>query len=346
MELTAATVASTTDKVSFEGHSITISVIVVLLACIVIFIGIPSNIALIFAVALSPKIRNLNNFIVANISFSGLVQLVTVIPWQLPSIISGTWPFKPWFCKGTFLISFITVDALVNNMAILAIYRYFVVVRRRNYFLRKKRVVMTMVFIGWLIAITIPSVLMLVFFETSFIPEYGRCTQDQNDIKTAILYKFMTAAGILKGFVPLLFAYVRIFWEVRKHSMAVKSEGFDSQPSGRLGSQSHAQARGTNSGGQDISRPRLLTQREVTITFICALNFLLFIICYGPIIIATAIFDGKGEGVPGDLQKMCTLMYWIGNTLNPVSYAIIHKDTRTALFAFIRKTLCRRSPGR
>lgn len=143
---------ATTDNTTFNVETKfqgSLSVIVVFVANLILIIGIPTNMFLSTAINFSRrKLRNLNNFIIANIAVCGLIQLIAVIPWQFYSFITGTWPSPFWFCRCTLIFAVITVDGLINNMELLAIYRYFVVVRRQNNFIRSKKVVFTMVAIA------------------------------------------------------------------------------------------------------------------------------------------------------------------------------------------------------
>lgn len=334
-----STIANTTlvdMETGFQGYT---SVAVVCMASIVLIIGVPTNLGLLAAILFSPKLHNLNNFIIANITASGLFQLVAVIPWQFSSIITGVWPFPLWFCHCTFLFALFTVDALVNNMVVLAIYRYFVVVRRQNYFLKTKRVVVTMVVIAWSISILSSLILILGFSKTEFVPRYGRCIQQQTDVQTAKVYKLVTVGGISKGLIPIIFVYVRIFYEVRKKSLVTAHTTNDTRV-GRGMAETAAQGGYKRPATAGSLRYRSLTQREVTITLVCVVNFLLFSCCYGPIVTVLALYDSKGMPVPGNLHKVCTLMYWIGNTLNPLAYAVLQKETRDVLLGYLR-ILCK-----
>ena len=328
------------------------TLVTVLVAICVPFVilGLIGNIGVILCILLTPSLRTRANAIIVSLTFSCLAFILMVVPFTMDSFLHSSWRFAILYCHATAYLSFGFIGITVCNIAVLSLYRYFCVVHPMKLFLRSTPSLVIMVATSWFIPITLQtSLAVFQIAHTEYVIEYARCVV----VKTGnpAVYNGVVFGGFLPTLGLTLFSYAGIYLHVWKSARRLKMQAIAgamrcSQPDVGVNNDAHhieelpAQRRHHqryNSSGALVSRHGP-TREQQYLTKICVVVFVLFMACYGPIIILSAIY--AQDNFPADAYKICTVIYWLGSCLHPLVYAILQPQMQRSFLRFVQ--CCRR----
>lgn len=342
-----------------------------------VFIGIICNAIVFLCILLTPSLRTRTNAIVVSLALSSFLFLFFVVPFIIDSFLTHTWRYALWYCHLTARLSFMLVGVTVNNIALLGLYRYFCVVQRSKACLRSKQCVFILIFVSWVVPFGLQLLITFTGWTKSlFIPSYGRCILAKNSLKSGRAYDALLLSGLLTPFCIALFSYGRIIFTVKSSARKVRSErGFSEHkssvdpnvdatcPEGQSTVADPTSMYADDKTEYPVTEPSCSTapgaikvprngrkrrgrkkrgaisHQEILLTKICAIMFVLFFVCYGPICLLTIAF--ASTAFPPDAYTSCTIIYWMGSCMNPIVYATMQSDMRLKLLKMIRRLKCR-----
>ncbi|XP_038058910.1 allatostatin-A receptor-like [Patiria miniata] len=326
------------------------ALVIVLVVLVVPFfiLGVLGNIGVLLCVVFTPSLRTRANAIIVSLTTSCLAFLVTVVPFTLDSFIHTDWRFAVWYCHATAYLSFAFIGITVFNIAALSLYRYFCVVHPTRMLLRSKANLILLIAISWLVPLTTQTLISSFHIaRTEYIPMYARCVFVKVG-EHSTLYNILVLGGFLPTLGLTLYSYAGIYVTVRLSARRLRQQAeISSRPNLRVEATENeglsAGAGSTNSTQHPVVRntrrtskaPRGPNRDKHCLTKICVVVFVLFMVCYGPIVTLTAIY--AHDDFPAAAYMICTVVYWLGSCLHPLVYAILQPQIRRS---FLRLAGC------
>ncbi|XP_041461356.1 G-protein coupled receptor moody-like [Lytechinus variegatus] len=357
------------------------SLLVTVLASIAIpcvLTGIVCNAVVIFCILCTPCLRTRTNAIIISLAFSSFCFLFFVVPFIIDSFLTNTWRYSMWYCHLTARLSFILVGVTVDNIAVLGLYRYFCVVQRSKPALRGKWCIIILISLCWVVPMLLQFVVTFTGWTKSlFIPSYGRCILAKNSVTSGRAYDVLVLTGIITPLLIALFSYGSIIIAVKSSARKVrakpkasqresntdqnedvtyaegastcpdptilytdgKSESQVTEPSCSKTAATTSQVARNGRRRRGVKKRGVISHQEIVLTKICAVMFVLFSACYGPIFLLTIAFTSTA--FPPDAYTTCTVIYWMGSCINPIVYATLQTEMRSALMKIIPRLTCK-----
>ena len=114
--------------VSFENsiYKIPISLIIVLSVFygLIILVALIGNILVIFVVFVSPRMRTVTNFYIANLAFADVTIAMFNIPFQFHAAVVQRWDLPSFMCKFCPMVGVFSVNSSIFTLVAIALDRY------------------------------------------------------------------------------------------------------------------------------------------------------------------------------------------------------------------------------
>ena len=273
------------------------------------------NLLVIIAIIISPKLRTPSYAFVANLGVADFFVNIIVIPLTLVSMFRPGWPTSDVGCRSMFYILLIGTGVSLETILLVALNRYCMIVRPKATFDKYcgvKPVVASLVYVWF------TSVLFII------LPEFGfgtfhydmtlrQCYGDFGDkalywhVNALIFYGFFTAFFL----VPIL--YCLTFHAVLKSRRRVQVDISRAQ--------SNVVSRARDSS-------KTISDKEIRMTKLMMLIFLLLIICWTPFCLVH--FFKKDYNVPVPLERLAVMLVYSNSSFNPYIYAWLNSNFRRA----------------
>ena len=275
------------------------------LEAIIMATAILGNCLVCWAVYRTKRMRTTVNYYVISLAVSDVVMGVVAMPFTEGSAIVGRWIFGHAACQFVGIIIPILALASILNLTIMAVSRYFKIVKpdlHRKWF--KRRYVMGAIFLSWLTAILASTPYWR--HEQKFHPGKLLCIFDLSKVTKT----FALAAPL--GFIctPMLIisvSYYKIFHAVSAHNNWVK----------RQNNLIHPNSRG-------------ISVEDVTVTKTILLIIVGFTLCWTPFVVIdiAAVFQGQYT-FPRSAYVLYTYMGGLSSAVNPVIYGFMNRRFRS-----------------
>ncbi|XP_021094983.1 histamine H2 receptor isoform X1 [Heterocephalus glaber] len=282
-------------------YKITISVILVVL----ILITVAGNVVVCLAVGLNRRLRSLTNCFIVSLAVTDLLLGLLVLPFSAIYQLSCKWSFSKVFCNIYTSLDVMLCTASILNLFMISLDRYCAVTDPLRYpvLITPARVAISLVFI-WVISIT------LSFLSIHLGWNSRNETSKDNDTTLKCKVQVNEVYGLVDGLVtfylPLLImciTYFRIFKIAREQAKRINH----------------------------ISSWKAATIREHKATVTLAAVMGAFIICWFPYFTVFVYRGLKGDDAVNEVFEAIVL--WLGyanSALNPILYAALNRDFRTA----------------
>ena len=236
--------------------------IVWFVVCLLLLVtGAPGNLFIIITVLFRRRLHNAQNIALANLTLSGGLFFLIVLPFVTVTVLIGRWPTGHVGCQ---IIGFTCMFSFVSsiiNIANLAYFRYICIVIPAVYkrFQRKRYIALNMAII-WTIAGLASFPPLIGWGRIRFVPKYHTCIIDFTSS-----FSYTTFMSITLGFIPLciiVFSYVKVFLTFRKSRKAVADIGH-----------------------------RAIKKADIRLAVHLGVIVMLFCLCYYPLLICAIILD-------------------------------------------------------
>lgn len=282
-------------------YKITISVVLVVL----ILITVAGNVVVCLAVGLNRRLRSLTNCFIVSLAVTDLLLGLLVLPFSAIYQLSCKWSFSKVFCNIYTSLDVMLCTASILNLFMISLDRYCAVTNPLRYpvLITPVRVAISLVFI-WVISITLSFLSIHLGWNSR-----NETSKDNDTIlkcKVQVNEVYGLVDGLVTFYLPLLImciTYFRIFKIAREQAKRIN----------HIGSWKAATIR----------------EHKATVTLAAVMGA--FIICWFPYFTVFVYRGLKGDDAVNEVFEAIVL--WLGyanSALNPILYAALNRDFRTA----------------
>ena len=271
-----------------------------------------------FAVYRNPRLRTLTNMFIVVLAMSDILISICCMPFSVTTLIRGRWIFGENVCRFQGIAMFTLAMVSLLTMGIIAMSRYFCVVKPQNFVvLFTKRRIFMFIAAVWCAAL-LGSVPPLLFKKGGyqFQPAKAMCmyTFDTNIAYTV----FIECVYISAPLSLITFCYAKVFYTVSRTNQVFSHE----------------------------SNPQQLRANveEAKVTKTLAAVMAGFAFCWLPICIMDYIDAARGEPtLPRQVYLTYGFLGYLSSAINPVIYGAMNRHFRREYKAFLKRVLCLQS---
>ena len=279
---------------------------------IVNIMAISGNISVCYAVYRNQRLRSVSNMFVVALAVSDLLISVCCMPLSVATLVQSRWVFGTTVCQLQGFAIFTFANSSLNTMGIIAISRYFCVVKPTRYIVlfRKQRIVLYTAAV-WCMAL-IGSVPPLIFQTGgyTFQPAKAMCMYP---FQTNIAYTvFIECVFVAAPFTLITFCYAKVFYTVSRSNRVFTQENNPEQLRANV--------------------------EEAKVTKTLALVMASFSLCWLPISIVDYIDAARGEPtLPRQVYLTYGFLVYLSSTINPFIYGATNRGFRREYKTILKK---------
>ena len=274
------------------------------------------------AVYRNQRLRTLSNMCVVALAVSDILMSTCCVPFSVATLIRGQWIFGERACQfhgfGVLTFGF----ASLQSMQIIALNRYFCVVKPEKYIvLFKKQRTLMYIAVVWCVALigSVPPFFFNHGHGLEFQPGKAMCLYT---FHTNIAYTaFIECVYIATPLTIITICYAKVFYTVSRSNRVFSHE----------------------------NNPQLLRANveEAKVTKTLAAVMVGFTCCWLPVCIIDYIDATSGEPtLPRQAYLTYGFLVYLSGTINPFIYGAMNKQFRCEYKAILRGMLClKSSPG-
>ena len=279
---------------------------------IVNILAISGNISVCYAVYRNQRLRSLINMFIVALAVSDLLISVCCMPLSVAILVQSRWIFGTTVCQLQGFVVFTFSLASLSTMGVIAVSRYFCVVKPTKYIVlfKKQRIVLYTAAV-WCMAL-IGSVPPLIFQTGgyTFQPAKAMCMYP---FQTNIAYTvFIECVFVAAPFTLITFCYAKVFYTVSRSNRVFTQENNPEQLRANV--------------------------EEAKVTKTLALVMVSFSLCWLPISIMDYIDAARGEPtLPRQVYLTYGFLVYLSSTINPFIYGATNRGFRREYKTILKK---------
>ena len=276
------------------------------------------NLSVCYAVYRNQRLRTLSNMFVVALAVSDILMSTFCMPFSVVTLIRGKWIFSEAFCQFHGFGVFTFGLASLHTMGIIAVSRYFCVVKPERYVvLFKTQRTLMYIAVVWCAAF-IGSVPPFFFGHGGFEFQPGKAmclyTFETNIAYTA----FIECVYVSTPLTIIVISYAKVFYTVSRSNRVFSH-------------QNNPQTLRANVEEAKVTK----TLAAVMVGFAC---------CWLPVCIIDYIDAARGEPtLPRQAYLTYGFLVYLSSTINPFIYGAANKHFRREYKAIFKGLLCLRS---
>ncbi|XP_022800813.1 melatonin-related receptor-like [Stylophora pistillata] len=280
------------------------------LILLLLFVG---NAATLLIIAFNSRMRTTTNVFVASLAISDfLLGVLSAGPIAFPTLLLSKWPFDDATCQYQGYIAVTLAVASTQTLALMAVNRYFRIVRPRKYqtyFTVKKTLIM--IFLSWFYCMWAPLPYLLSGYKMVFHPFKFFCYLQ---IDSGPFTAFLVTVYVGLPTCIMVFCYLRIFQTIRSHNNNFRA----------------------TSGSRNA-----VHVEEIRITRTLFVIVVFFNICWTPVFLIDMVDTIRGKwSLPREAYVAYTFLAIISSALNPVIYGVLNKNFQQEYLKIFRCRYC------
>ncbi|XP_029212719.2 histamine H2 receptor-like [Acropora millepora] len=198
-----------------QDRSIAIVVTETTIFALVMIISFLGNFLVCCAVYRNPRLRNPSNYYIISLALTDILQASCSMPLSVARLATGEWSFGTVACAFNSVLKLSLTRVSAFNMALMALNRYYKVVKPNNYqAIFKSRNIVTTALLAWIIplAFVIPSV---IVGDQNAKSSLGLAMCDVQFAKSFYPAVFGT---MYSPYFIIVFCYWKIYRKVKRHN--------------------------------------------------------------------------------------------------------------------------------
>ena len=254
--------------------------------------------------------RNPQNYFIVSLAMTDVLNALLCMLPGLGVLITGKWPFDNVTCQIQGCFALILGAVTLLTMAMIAVNRYFKIVRSTELCQKvfSKRNTLLLIGASWTYALA--NVLALFFLVPKVYEvrvEKLVCYAMLDNSETV---RFMILGGYLfvvpVSFSSIVVSYYKVYRKVHRHFAAV-----------------------VNSALQDNNARSFVD--EVRITKMLFVTFVGFVICWSPALVLDLLEATRGQYIfPRQLYLLATFGVQVSSAINPLIYGLLRQEFKDA----------------
>ncbi|KAL5243366.1 hypothetical protein ACI65C_010776 [Semiaphis heraclei] len=287
-------------------------------------VGLSANLTVIYVVARRAQMHTSRNLYIVNLAVSDMTLCLVCMPFTLTSILRRQWSMGTVLCKLVPLLQGTNIMVSVGTITVIAIDRYWVIVRGSAQ--NERRTVYVSIAIVWLLAIltTSPVAYYQVVepFQFQHVVVYETCQEKwpSTDIKVAYNIAVVLIQAVLPATV-LLVVHIRIAAYLHAHTASQK----------------------------DSRRAQRELQRNKRTTLLLIGVAVVFTVSWLPLAVFSLAADLMTEPLTAKqlyvTLAVCHLTAMTSAISNPIIYGWMNSNIRNELYQLFYTKILRRPPG-
>ncbi|XP_020626345.1 melatonin receptor type 1B-B-like [Orbicella faveolata] len=278
-------------------------------------VALLSNLLTCYAVYRNQTLRTLSNMFVIALVVSDILMSTWCMPFSIVTLFHGQWIFGEIFCQFHGFGAFTFGLASLQTMGLIAVSRYFCVVKPEKYaVLFKKQRALLYIAVVWCVAFagSVPP----FFFNNvgfEFQPGKAMClyTFESNIAYTVFIECVYVAAPL----TIITICYTKVFYKVSKSNKVFSHEN------------NHHRLR--------------VNVEEAKVTKTLAAVMVGFTCCWLPVSVMDNIDAARGEHtLPRQAYLTYAFLAYLSSTINPLIYGATNKQFRREYKVILRNILC------
>ena len=276
------------------------------------------NLSVCYAVYRNHRLRTLANMFVVALAVSDILMSTCCMPFSVTTLMRGRWIFGESFCRFHGFSAFTFGPASLLTMGIIAVSRYFCVVKPNKYIaLFTPRSTLLYIAAVWCAAFT-GSLPPFFFPNGGFHFQAGKAmclyTFELNIAYTA----FMECVYIATPLTIISICYAKVFYTVSRTNQVFSLENNPQQLRANV--------------------------EEAKVTKTLAAVMVGFTFCWLPVLIIDYIDAARGEHtLPRQAYLAYSFLIYLSSTINPFIYGATNKRFRREYKVILRKVFCLQS---
>ncbi|KAK3750744.1 hypothetical protein QZH41_007261 [Actinostola sp. cb2023] len=302
---------STSERKDPLGRTVVLVTIETLFAVVITIASLLGNSLVIYIIHKDSRLRSITNVFIESLAWTDVCMAIFVMPLWILSVINGRWVLNDATCTWAGFISVTLGLASVFTMGLIAVNRYFRVVRTAIYpkYFTSRRSAVVYCLIVWITAILLSSPPLYGWGVMQYHNKFSLCTLLW-DVKH-ITYVVTIAGGAVNGMtIVICICYYKIYKTVKSSTANIN-------------------AHNPNSTAGHTTDIKLLKSTFVVVCF--------FMLCWVPGS-SVALFDTAGVAVPRVVFEIFTYLTLTSSCGNPIIYGILNPQFRRA---FVHVFKCR-----
>ena len=314
--------------------------------CSICFAALIGNLSLFVIVYRNRNLQTVTNLFILNLAAADVLVSVLSMPITMVTIIKERWVFGHTACVALGFFSILSFIASVMSLGMIAINRYFYIVRWNTYtktFSKKKALLYAAGV--WVVSISLSSPPLFGWAEFRFIPGKSYCFVYWPS-NVHFMY-FMISSCFFGPLSAMIFSYYNILTftraskrrvEFSRNNIASPKPLDQSEPETAPSNETHNNKIPGTKQDFDVLKETQMNRRSVsevlfklksrispeeskiTNTFIIVV--ILFVICWGPFA-ATMFFDVYyPKSLPGVVEMISLLLGYLNSMCNPILYGL------------------------
>ncbi|XP_067051972.1 histamine H2 receptor-like [Acropora muricata] len=202
------------ENIEEERHIATVVTETTIFALVMI-ISFLGNLLVCYAVYRNPRLCNPSNYYIISLALTDILQASCSMPFSVAYLATGEWSFGTAACAFNAIFKLSLRKISVFNMALMALNRYYKVVKPNKYqAVFKPRNIVTTALLAWIIPMTFVIISVFVFDqEVKPNPGYAICV-----IQFPILFLTVVLGLTYSPYFIIVFCYWKIYRKVKMHN--------------------------------------------------------------------------------------------------------------------------------
>lgn len=286
-----------------------------------IAVTISGNVLVCLAVKFNRRLRNLTNCFIVSLAFTDLLLGLLVLPFSaIYEISSHVWYFSSTLCNIYISLDVMLCTASILNLFMISLDRYYAITKPLRYttVVTPLRVAVVM-FLIWVVSLMVSFLPIHLGWNTndSTIQNENIFKGGRRECKLEVNPEYVLVDGLLTFYLPLVvmcITYFQIFKIAREQAKRIN-----------------------NTSCCKAIHQALPTVKEHKATLTLAIVMGAFIVCWFPYF---TVFTYRGVvGNDKVSETLLSIVMWLGyvnSALNPILYAALNRDFRTAYQQLLR----------
>ena len=291
------------------GRSPTLVGMETLFAVTITIASLLSNSLVIYVVHKDSRLRSITNVFIESLAWSDVCMSISKMPFWVTSIINGRWTFNEVLCPWTASLMFTFGICSILTMGLIAVNRYFKVVRNASYskYFKNRRVAGAYCLAAWAVAILLATPPLYGWGAMKYHDKFSLCTMLW-DLKH-ISYVVVVVGGAVSGTTVVIFiCYYKIYKAVKLSTANINTH----------------QTNRTASHTTDI---KLL---KTTFTVVC-----IFLATWMPVSFVV-VYETAGGSPPRLVLTFVIYLMFTSSCVNPIIYGILNPRFRRAFMCVFK----------